>query len=49
VGGVEQVLRVCGNNEAFTDDDSIPGKSWSEDLMVEFSNDIVVDGRGMIQ
>lgn len=34
---------------AFTDADSIPGKSWSEDLMVEFSNYIVGDGRGMIQ
>ena len=34
---------------AFTDADSIQGKSWSEDLMVEFSNYIVGDGRGMIQ
>jgi len=51
VGGARQVGVDNAKAEfvAFKDADCIPETSWSEDLMVKFSNDIVGDGRGMIQ
>lgn len=41
---VGQVLRVWKNNEAFTDADCIPEKSWLENLVKEFDNDVGAKG-----